>query len=59
MLLHTTYSEYFKQNVYRSDALDFLAELAQHIPPKRIQLILRHCVKIGRVPPGLDPNRLN
>ena len=31
------YSEYFKQNLHMIDALDFLAELAQRIPPKRLQ----------------------
>jgi len=37
VLFHTTYSEYFKQNLHMSDALDFLAELTQHIPPKRLR----------------------
>lgn len=42
VLFHTTYSEYFKQNVHMFAAPDFLAELTQpkvpargHIPPKR------------------------
>ncbi|MFW5782898.1 MAG: transposase [Spirochaetota bacterium] len=34
VLFHTKYSEYFKQNLHMFDALDFLAELTQHIPPK-------------------------
>jgi hypothetical protein len=42
VLIHTTYSEYFKQNVHLFDALDFLAELTQHIPPKGLQLIRRY-----------------
>ena len=32
VLFHTTYSEYFKQNLHMFDALDFLAELTRHIP---------------------------
>ncbi len=39
VLFHTTYSDYFKENVHMFDALDFLAELTQHIPPKGVQLI--------------------
>ena len=53
VLFHTTYSEYFRENVHLFDALDFLSELTrdaglsskpglrpgQHIPPKRLQLI--------------------
>jgi hypothetical protein len=31
VLFHTTYSEYFKENLHMFDALDFLAELTQHI----------------------------
>ena len=41
VLFHTTYSEYFKENLHMFDALDFLAQLTQHIPPKRLQLIRR------------------
>ena len=39
VLFHTKYSQYFKQNLHMFDALDFLAELTRHIPPKRLQLI--------------------
>jgi hypothetical protein len=42
------YSEYFKQNVHLFDALDFLAELTQHIPPKRLQLIRRYGLYASR-----------
>lgn len=42
VLFHTKYSEYFKENVHLFDALEFLAELTQHIPPKRVQLIRRY-----------------
>lgn len=31
VLFHTTYSGYFKENLHMFDALDFLAELTQHI----------------------------
>ena len=34
VLFHTTYSDYFKENLHMFDALDFIAELTQHIPPK-------------------------
>ena len=42
VLFHTTYSEYFKENLHMFDALGFLAELTQHIPPRRLQLIRRY-----------------
>jgi hypothetical protein len=48
VLFHTTYSEYFKENTHLFDALDFLAELTQHIPPKRVQLIRRYGLHASR-----------
>jgi hypothetical protein len=48
VLFHTKYSEYFKQNVHLFDALDFLAELTQHIPPKGLQLIRRYGLYASR-----------
>jgi hypothetical protein len=42
VLFHTKYSDYFKENVHLFDALDFLAELTQHVPPRRVQLIRRY-----------------
>lgn len=42
VLFHTTYSEYFKENLHLFEAIDFLAELTQHIPPKGVQLIRRY-----------------
>ena len=48
VLFHTTYSEYFKENLHMFDALDFIAELTQHIPPKGLQLIRRY---------GLSPRK--
>ncbi len=36
VLFHTTYSDYFKENLHMFDTLDFLAELTQHIPPKGV-----------------------
>lgn len=48
VLFHTTYSEYFKQNLHMFDALDFIAELTQHIPPKRLQLIRRYGLYASR-----------
>jgi hypothetical protein len=48
VLFHTTYSEYFKENLHMFDALDFLAQLTQHIPPKRLQLIRRYGLYASR-----------
>ena len=48
VLFHTTYSEYFKENTHMFEALDFLAELIQHIPPKRVQLIRRYGLYASR-----------
>jgi hypothetical protein len=48
VLFHTTYSEYFKENLHMFDALDFLAELTQDIPPKRLQLIRRYGLYASR-----------
>ena len=48
VLFHTTYSEYSKQNVHLFDALDFLAELTQHIPPRGLQLIRRYGLYASR-----------
>ena len=48
VLFHTTYSKYFKHNVHMFDALDFHAELTQHIPPKRLQLIRRYGLYASR-----------
>ena len=48
VLFHTTYSQYFKQNLHMFDALDFLADLTQHIPPKRLQLIWRYGLYASR-----------
>jgi hypothetical protein len=41
VLFHTTYSEYFKENVHLFDGLGFLAELTQHLPPKGVRLIAK------------------
>ena len=48
VLFHTTYSEYFKENLHMFDALDFIAELTQHIPPKGLQLIRRYGLYASR-----------
>ena len=48
VLFHTTYSEYFREKLHMFDALDFLAELTQHIPPKRLQLIRRYGLYASR-----------
>ena len=48
VLFHTKHSEYFKQNLQMFDALDFFAELTQHIPPKGLQLIRRYGLYASR-----------
>ena len=42
VLFRTKYSEYFGENTHLFDALEFLAELTQHIPPRRVQMIRRY-----------------
>jgi len=49
VLFHTKYSEYFKENVHMFDAMDFLAELTQHIPPKGTHLIRRYGLYSSRI----------
>ena len=49
VLFDTKYSEYFKENGHMFDALDFLAELTQHIPPKGTQLIRRYGLYSSRI----------
>ena len=48
VLFHTTYSEYFKQNLHMFDTLDFLADLTEHIPAKRLQFIGRYGLYASR-----------
>ncbi len=48
VLFHTTYSEYFKENVHLFDALVFLAELTQHLPSKGMRLIRRYGLYASR-----------
>ena len=48
VLFHTTYSEHFKENVHLFDALDFLAELTQHLPPEGVRLIRRYSLYSSR-----------
>jgi hypothetical protein len=54
VFFHTHYSDYFKENMKMFDALDFIAELTQHIPPKRIQLIRRYGLYASRTPWNLE-----
>ena len=44
ILWHTKYNRYFGQNVKMMDGAEFIRELVQHIPPKRIQLIRRYAL---------------
>ena len=43
------HSEYFGENTHLFDALDFVAELTQHIPPRRVQLIRRYGLYLSRI----------
>ena len=54
VLFHTTYSDYFKENLHMFNALDFLAELTQHIPPKGVQLIRRYGLYSSRIKGAWD-----
>ena len=56
MLFHITYSDEFQELgmpapeiVHLFDPLDFLAELTQHIPPARVQLIRRYGLYSSRI----------
>jgi hypothetical protein len=49
VLFHTHYNEYFKENVHMFEACAFLAELTQHIPPKKLQLIRRYGLYSSRI----------
>ena len=55
VLFHTTYSDYSSAGnasaeiVHLFDPLDFLAELTQHIPPARVQLIRRYGLYSSRI----------
>ena len=49
VLFHTHYNEYFGENVHIFEALDFFAELTQHIPPKGVQLIRRYGLYSSRI----------
>jgi hypothetical protein len=42
VLFHTSYSEYFKENLKLFSAGDFIALLTQHIPPKGVQYLRRY-----------------
>ena len=55
-MFHTKHSQYFgrtqprsSRTVHMFDALDFLAELTQHVPPKRTQLIRRYGLYSSRI----------
>jgi hypothetical protein len=42
ILFHTSYNNYFKENLKLFDALEFIALLTQHLPPKGVQYIRRY-----------------
>ena len=42
VLFHTSYNEYFKENLKLFDAADFIALLTQHLPPKGVQYLRRY-----------------
>ena len=49
VLFHTTYSDYFKENVHLFDPLGFLAELTQHVCniQKRAAVAKNHIIFAG------------
>ncbi|MBA7470751.1 hypothetical protein ES707_06038 [subsurface metagenome] len=42
VFFHTSFNEYFKENLKLFDAADFIALLTQHLPPKRVQYLRRY-----------------
>ncbi len=42
VLFHTSFNEYFKENLKLFDASDFIALLTQHIAPKGVQYLRRY-----------------
>ena len=42
VLFHTSYNEYFRENLKLFDAVDFIALLTQHIAPKGAQYLRRY-----------------
>ncbi|MBW8003882.1 MAG: hypothetical protein FVQ80_18115 [Planctomycetes bacterium] len=42
VLFHTSYNEYFRENLKLFDVTDFIALLTMHIPPNGIHLIRRY-----------------
>ncbi len=57
VLFHTNYSEYLKENVHLFNALEFIAELTRHVPPKGVQLIRRYGLCSSRIK-GRSPTKL-
>ena len=49
VLFHTSYNEYFKENLKHFDASDFIALLTQHLPPKGAQYIRRYGLYSSRI----------
>ena len=42
VFFHTSFNEYFKENLKLFDAADFIALLTQHLPPKGVQYLRRY-----------------
>jgi len=42
VIFHTSFNEYFKENLKLFDASDFIALLTQHLPPKGAQYLRRY-----------------
>ena len=49
ILFHTAYSDYFKENVHLFEALELIAGLTQHMPPKGLQPIRRYGLYSSRI----------
>jgi len=48
VLFHTSYNDYFKENLKIFDALDFIALLTQHLPPRGVHYIRRYGLYCSR-----------
>jgi hypothetical protein len=60
VVYRAAYNDYFRTDTKVFPAIEFLVELLQHLPDSaQVLKILRHLIKTGKPPPGLDPASLN
>lgn len=55
VLFHTSYNDYFKENLKLFDASDFIALLTQHLPPKGVQYLRRYGLYSSLKPEASGP----